>query len=228
MQHFKQTDFSKEAIEKVGVYNYSLIDAVVEGGKTGIRLNKCDGFLIKRVEVFGQKAKVGVVGSQDGQCIQVINCGGKIEQVDLTANDETEDLLSIYGNEPETLNKLVIVRYVKARGRSKSNSSNHICIDGPYPPQVVLQYSYGLNGRCFLTIAGGSKHVISYNHVFGVFDTEVFIDNQYCKAPMTGIAIHDNNFNDILVTDKIDRRLNYFQKAYNAVQTNSVASNPVA
>lgn len=228
MQHFKQEDFSKECREFVGEKNFTLTDTVIEGGKTGLRLNKCDGFLLKRLEVFGQRARVGVVGSQDGQCIQVINCGGRIEQVDLTANEDTEDLLNIYGDEPETLNKLVIVRYLKARGRSKSNSSNHICIDGPFPPKVILQYSYGLNGRCFLTIAGGSSHIISQNSVYGVFDTEVFINNSYGKAPMIGVAIHDNNFKDILVSDKVNRKLNYIQGPYNAVQTNSVASNPLA
>jgi len=217
MQHIVQTDFSKEAIEKVNETNYVLKDTVIEGGKTGLRLNKCDGFWLMGLEVHRQKAKVGVKGSQDGQCIQVINCGGRIEDVDLTANDETEDLLSIYGDEPETLNKLVIVRRVRTRGRSKSNSSNHICIDGPYPPKVVIQDCYGLNGRCYMTIAAGNNHVVQRNNAYGKFDTELFLTNQYGKTEMKGISIIDNGFKDILIAPTFNRNLNVIQGVSNAV-----------
>lgn len=180
----KSADFTRENVEVVGVPGFTLSDVALTGGTCGIRLNKCEGFRLVNLFVQGMR---NPVGGSDGHGIQAINCGGLIHYcwVDALGGDipaatpgDSEDLINIYGDEPATLQKHVIIELCHTYNRSRSDTCTHICIDGPFPPKVTVLQNRGMNSRCYITCAGGLGHDIQMNSSYGA-DTDIYVVDYY-------------------------------------------------
>lgn len=216
-------DYAGENAELVGVPSPVICDIAFNGGTVGLRLNKCEGFYVANCSAAGMWNPMQPNGEpgDDGHGFQFINCGGTIHYCWGYANDGklnpkgtlgSEDTISIFGDEPATSSKHVIIEMCHTYYKSLSSTCTHICIDGPYPPKVTVLQNKGIGPRCYIMVAGGNNHDIQMNASYGA-DTDIFLDNYYgVSGALDGITVERNVFPQGLLLGKGLGSHNRFQE----------------
>lgn len=141
------------------------------GGSTNLRFNNCT-VLVEDSHFSSAKGPA----DPDGQCIQLLRSVGIIRNCTFEASYDSEDLLSIFADQP--IPGDVLIDSCRFLGRGKSDSGNSICFDGAHcPPTTVRNCSIG-GARCGITVAGGRNHVVS-GVTIGDSDNSIYVDNLY-------------------------------------------------
>jgi hypothetical protein len=168
-----------ECLEFVGIDNLQLYNLVISGGVTGIRLNDCQNFTLTSLFINGTTKSDP---DANGQGIQVINSSGVIDNCEIVATTESVDLISIFGDMPQTELLEVKVWSNRLYGRGQVDFGNGVCVDGNHPPRTQVSGNRGRHNRCMVTIAGGSDHVVKGNTSIQN-DTDLYVEKGYDKPP---------------------------------------------
>jgi hypothetical protein len=187
----RPTDPTREALELVGEHDLIIDASQFTGGKTCLRLNRCGNVRITRGTMRGPLGPP----DPDGQCIQIINPVGPIYvgQCTLIAGAATEDMISVYGDDPDAQRLgSVLIEGCAWYGRGTSQSSTSLCLDGPYCPPTSLRGGTIAGARCGITVAGGCNHALAAP-TFSGCGTNLYVERGYAddfpKAPFGPINL---------------------------------------